>query len=185
MRALACGLALGTAVWLAANTALALHNQPFKGKSFKTNIVTGYEPCTTPNTVTDDGLPACNPPQRTDPICGFGLGQGKLQLKAQSVGNTAVRVKLNGLDPGCEGTVLTFAASLRRTGHHCGATPCTLVDAVEVPIGACAVQRATCKASGHLVFPGGTSAGQIEIREIVVRRGGLRAFRIGIIGRRP
>jgi hypothetical protein len=173
------------ATGLVASSAFGLHNQPFKGKSFKINVVTAYEPCTAPDTLTNDGQPACSVPVRSDPGCGFGGGQGKIQLKSLTVGNTGFRVKLNGLDPPCENQVINFVISFRKTGHHCNGASCTMVDVIDHPFSACSVINGVCKDNGALFLPGGADIGQIEIIEVRGERLGNRTFATGVITRKP
>jgi hypothetical protein len=172
-------------VGLAASPVLAFHNQPFKGKNFKVNLMTAYEPCTAPDTVTDDGVSACSTLQRSDPLCGFGGGQGKVQLKSLTVGNIAFRIKLNGVDDPCDGETINFFLSFRKTGHHCAGASCTTVDVIDYPLGACFVTRNVCKASGALFLPGGAQLGQIEILDVHAERLGNRVFTPGLITRKP
>jgi hypothetical protein len=172
---------------LAASPALAVHNQPFKGKNFKVNLMTAYNPCTTPNTTTDDGVPACSTLDRSDPVCGFDGGQGKVQIKSLTVGNQAFRIKLNGLNETfCSGQTLNFFISYRKTGHLCAGTACTTEDVVAHPLGSCSVSdNGVCKANGALFLPGGADVGQIEILEVWAERLGLRSFNTGLIIRKP
>lgn len=174
---------------LAASPALAVHNQPFKGKNFKVNLMTAYNPCTTPNTTTDDGVPACSTLDRSDPVCGFDGGQGKVQIKSLTVGNQAFRIKLNGLNETfCSGQTLNFFISYRKTGHLCngGITSCTTQDVLAHALGGCVVDdRGKCKLSGAQFLPGGANIGQIEILEVYVERTGLRSFNTGLIIQKP
>lgn len=171
---------------LVASQAMALHNQPDKGKNFKVNLMTAYEPCTSPDTVTDDAVPACSTLQRSDPTCGFVGGQGKVQLKSLTVGNQAYRIKMNGLDVACSGQTLNFFISYRKTGHLCAGTACTTEDVVAHPLGSCSVSdNGVCKVNGSLFLPGGADVGQIEILEVWAERLGLRSFNTGLIIRKP
>jgi hypothetical protein len=177
-------LALLAGLGVVTSPALALHNQPFKGKNFKINLMTAYAPCTSPNAMTDDGLDACVP-VRSDPSCGFGGGQGKVQLKALTIGNTSFRIKINGLDQFCEGQVLQFYISYRKTGHHCGGNSCTTVDVVNHPLGSCSTHNSVCKTSGAIFLPGGAQAGQVEILNVHAEHNGVPAFTTGLITVRP
>jgi hypothetical protein len=170
---------------LAASPALALHNQPFKGKNFKVNLMTAYLPCTSPDTTTDDGVAACSTLQRSDPLCGFGGGQGKVQLKSLTVGNQAYRIKVTGLDSFCEGQTLNFLISYRKTGHLCAGNNCSTVDVVDQPLGSCSVQHGLCKTSGALFLPGTAEVGEIEIMDVHAERLGLTSFTPGLIIRKP
>jgi len=170
---------------VAATHADAFLNQPTKGKNFKVNLMTAYEPCTSPNAMTDDGFDACMPPVRSNPNCGFDGGQGKVQLKALTVGNTDFRIKLQGLDTFCEGQTLNFFITFRKTGIHCGIGECTMVTVVGHPLGSCAVQNSQCKTNGQLFLPGGADQGQVEIIEVYAEQNGDRTFNTGLITQRP
>ncbi len=171
-------IALGLTVL--ATTAHAQFNTPFKGKQFKGNLMTTYEPCTAPNTMTDDSVPACTTVVRTDPNCGYGGGQGKIQLKAQTVGNYDARLKLVTLDAGCEGKTLSFVAVVRRSGRYCGGTICTAQDTT-FQFGQCVVSRGVCKFGGQFTWPGGPGTGNTEFKDIYVTDGPLRVFDIGLV----
>src|SRR5262245_58988364 len=73
--------AIALGLGLAAGSAHAQFNTPFKGKQFKGNLMTAYTACTAPDTTTDDAVPACTAFVRSDSNCGYGGGQGKIQLK--------------------------------------------------------------------------------------------------------
>ena len=96
-------MALAIGVGVIASTAHAQFNVPFKGKQYKGNLMIGYAPCTAPDTVTDYAQPACSSAVRTDTGCGYGGGQGKIQIKGQTVGNYDARLKITSLDAACEG----------------------------------------------------------------------------------
>ena len=170
---------------IAATQTHAFLNQPTKGKNFKVNLMTAYQPCTTPNTMTDDGKQACSPLVRLNPNCGFDGGLGKVQLKAQTVGNTAFRIKLTGLDQFCENAVLNFFISFRKTGIHCGIDECTMVDQIGATLGSCNVSHGLCSTAGQLFLAGGADKGQVEILEVYVEENGIRTFNSGLITQRP
>lgn len=169
---------------LALMPADALVNQPDKGKNFKINLMTAYEPCTVPNAMTDDGFDACTPPVRSNPTCGFDGGLGKVQLKALTVGNTDFRLKLNGLESACDGATLNFFISFRKTGVHCGIAECTMADVVGHPLGSCSVNNGICKANGQQFLPGGADPGQYQILEVYVEQNGARTFTSGLLTQR-
>src|SRR4029450_7563999 len=54
--------ALGLSVIPGAGPASATHDEPGRGKALRTALVTAYKQCTSPNTVTQGGLPqpACS-----------------------------------------------------------------------------------------------------------------------------
>jgi hypothetical protein len=166
---------------LSTSGAFAQINQPFKGKTFRGNLMTTYQACTAPNTTSDDAQGACTPPVRVTATCGFGGGQGKVQMKHVTVGKVSFRAKLTGLDAGCEGANLTVVATLRRSGQFCAGGFCTLVDLVDTPIGACVVSKGSCSANGQIILPGGTTFGQTEIKDVAVLHSGVRAFDLGIV----
>jgi hypothetical protein len=157
-------------------------NTPFKGKQFKGNLMTTYAPCTAPDTVSDDNVPACSMIVRTDLDCGFDGGQGKIQLKTQTVGNYDARIKLGTLDAGCEGRTLDFFGVVRRTGAYCGGNICTAQDST-FKFGSCRVFHAACAFGGQFVWPGGTSEGNTEFKDIYVTDNatGLRVFDMGLV----
>jgi hypothetical protein len=170
---------------IAATNAHAFLNQPTKGKNFKVNLMTAYEPCTVPNAMTDDGFDACTPPVRSNPTCGFDGGLGKVQLKSLTVGNAAFRIKVTGLDNTCEGETVNFFITFRKTGVHCGLAECTMVTVVGQPLGSCSVQNSLCSTAGSLFLPGGADQGQVEILEVYAEVNGARTFNMGLITKRP
>ena len=116
--------------------ARATHDEPGRGKALKGSMVTAYKPCTNPNTWTEGGLPqpACSPPERSDPVCGFGALFGQIgQAKAKGLvrdGDIELSVGASGLGAGCEGEWLCGVVKVRVTTHRCpaGLTPCTTTD---------------------------------------------------------
>src|SRR5215813_3132194 len=68
------GIAFGGLI----DSARATHDEPGRGRAIRGSLVTSYKPCTSPNTMTEGGLPqpACAPPERSDPVCGFGALEG-------------------------------------------------------------------------------------------------------------
>lgn len=173
-------MALAIGVGVMASTAHAQFNTPFKGKQFKGNLMTGYGPCSVPDTVTDDAVSACATVVRTDNGCGYGGGQGKIQIKGQTVGNYDARLKLTSLDAACEGQTLSFFATVRRTGRFCGGNVCTVVDSTK-QFGSCTVMHNVCKFGGQFTFPGGQGTGQTEFLDVYVMHGLNRAFTVGLV----
>ncbi len=116
--------------------ARATHDEPGRGKAIKGSMVTTYKPCTSPNTMTDGGLPqpACYPPERSDPVCGFGALFGQVGMaKAKGIvrdGDIQLSVGASGLGNGCEGEWLCGVVKVRVTTHRCanGMSPCTTSD---------------------------------------------------------
>ncbi len=131
------------------------HDEPGAGRSFKSPLVTAYRQCTTPNIVTSGPvpMPACSPPVRMDPICGFGppgtRGQGKVKGTARA-GDIEISMITSGLE-GCNGYTLCGVVSVRITTQACGGSePCTVQDLVNItgPVAAtacCTVTNGNCK----------------------------------------
>ena len=185
-------LAIVAVLTFAVGTASAL-NQARKGKSWKTNIMVAYEECTVPTILTDSGEDACLP-VRKDPACGYGQlrGLGKLQVKALNPGNSGFRIKMNKLEPNCEGDQLNFSIVTRRSGGHCqGAIgspgDCTVVDITQ-QFASCVVINGNCKASGKFQLDGGVEPGQVEVLGFEIGNqstGVTQAFHTGLINGKP
>ena len=171
-------IAMGLSVL--ASSANAQFNTPFKGKQFKGNLMTTYEACSAPDTLTDDGVMACTTLVRSNLNCGYGGGQGVIQLKTQTVGNYDARVKITSLDAACEGRTLSFRAVVRRTGRYCGGNVCTVEDTT-FQFGSCLVQHSICKFGGQFTWPGGPGTGETELKDVYVMDGANRAFDIGLV----
>lgn len=150
-----------SAIALAAVLAAALpasgHDEPKRAKSVKAALVTAYEPCTNPNTVIDGpaGFPACSPPVRSDPECGFQgpffkAGYAKASGVTTPLGDFRLSYVAKGLNPGCEGQRLCAVAQARVTTDRCVQKPCTFdlpqwyVDSVT---GCCIVTGGECRVS--------------------------------------
>jgi hypothetical protein len=136
--------------------ALATHDEPGRGRALKGALVTAYLPCTSPNTTTEGGLPqpACSPPVRSDPICGFGAAFGQVGSgKAKGIvrdGDIALSVAAAGLGNGCEGRRLCGVVRVRVTTHRCagGMSPCTTADIELTNVSdtaCCQVMNGRCK----------------------------------------
>ena len=181
MQRILIGLAaLAVSLGVMTTSAHAQFNSPFKGKQFKGNLMVAYNPCTAPDTQADDNTPACTTIARSDTNCGYGGGQGKIQLKSQTVGNYDARLKLVTLDAGCEGKTLDFVAVVRRTGRYCSGNVCALADQT-FQFGQCVVQHNVCKFGGQFTWPGGPGTGNTEIKDIYVTDGPNRVFDIGLV----
>lgn len=187
-------LALVGCVGLLTSAAFADHNEPKVAKSIKGNVVTAYEPCTAPDTITDSdkgSLLACSVPVRSDPTCGFGTlnglpkGKGQLQLKSLDDRGWSIKLKLLGLEqPACDGETMTFVVTYRATAHNCGGMACTAADQT-VELAHCTVERGVCKINVpthpllyDLRAPGGT-----EVLRFSVTHNSLRAFEIGMLSK--
>jgi hypothetical protein len=167
--------------------AVADHVQPARARVFKGTLVTAYAPCTTPNTATTptevNGLtwPACTPAVRENPTCGFGPdGSGQVEFRT-SGDKIGVKVKVRGLDAGCEGTLIAVNFLFDVTGDLCDGATCTLP--FESSWGACTVTEGRCSMGDNSRFfflsPGGRS-GMVP-RAVDVYSNGVRAFQLGVL----
>jgi len=129
------------AIGLMASAAHAQFNEPGIAKTVKVSVVTGYEPCTTPNTTTSDSTPACTA-VRSDPVCGFvGGGHGLMYVRTKGSTGWAVKIVLLNLEDNCIGETIRFYGTLRTTTNDCGpGSPCT-VDTPNVDLGSCIVSH--------------------------------------------
>jgi len=124
------GIAFGGSI----DSARATHDEPGRGRAIRGSLVTSYKPCTSPNTMTEGGLPqpACAPPERSDPVCGFGALEGMVGMaKAKGVvhdGDIQLSVVASHLGLGCEGRKLCGSVTVRVTTHRCAEGPCTTAD---------------------------------------------------------
>jgi hypothetical protein len=140
-----------------ASSASATHDEPGRGRSVKSPLVTAYAPCTAPNTQTRgvNGVPACTPPQQVDKICGFDIpsarnGNGKVSAVSLENGDIELKVVARGLGIGCEGRRLCGTLSFRGTTDRCvDGESCTVIDLIDwvadSPAGCCVVQSGFCK----------------------------------------
>ena len=145
---------VGTLIGRSGRLAWATHDEPGRGKAVKISMVTTYEPCTSPNTITEGGLPtpACSPPVRSDPVCGFGAQDGQVGMaKAKGVvhdGDVRLSVVASGLGSGCEGHKLCGVVRVRVSTHRCSLSPCTTSD-IELTnlsdTACCTVTNGNCK----------------------------------------
>ena len=109
------------------------HDEPKRAKSVKAALITAYEPCTSPNTVTQGSslpIPACSPPERSDPECGFQgpfftAGYAKASGVTTPIGDFRLSYVAKNLNPGCEGRKLCAVAEVRVTTDQCQMKPCT------------------------------------------------------------
>src|SRR5262245_5278912 len=134
------------------------HDEPKRAKSVKAALITAYEPCTNPNTVTQGSalsIPACSPPVRSDPECGFQgpffkAGYAKASGATTPIGDFRLSYVAKSLNPGCEGQRLCAVAQVRVTTDRCQQAPCTFdlpqwyVDSVT---GCCTVTGGECRVS--------------------------------------
>src|SRR5262245_62462252 len=141
-----------------ARRAGAQHDEPKRAKSVKAALITAYEPCTSPNTTTAGSslaIPACSPPLRSDPACGFQgpffrSGYAKASGVTTPIGDFRLGFVAKNLNPGCEGRKLCAVAAVRVTTDRCVQKPCTFdlpqwfVDSVT---GCCIVAGGECRVS--------------------------------------
>jgi hypothetical protein len=129
------------------------------------------------------GRPACLSTTEEDPDCLFG-SRGFGTLNATIAGaSTAIKVaaKLKGLDPLCEGRVLSAAFTVRTTTDDCMNDHCTVAD-YQITGGLCIVKKGKCALSTSI--PSGYTQGAGSEMTIVtcgVNEGDRTAFRCGIM----
>jgi len=171
-------LALAT---LLASVPAGAHSFPAKAKTIVSSLVQAYPPCTTADTQTNGGTPACLDTTEVDPACLFGgKGAGTLQATISKT-NVVVKGALTGLDPLCNGKTLTAAFTVRTTTDDCPMEHCTLVDQ-ELTAGSCTVAGGKCKLRGTIAsgFPAGAGS-EMTILTCGVKDGSARAFTCGIM----
>jgi len=155
----------------------AQSNPPAKAKPVRLALVTAYRDCYAPNALHHGSSPtACNPPERYDPVCGFGPGgRGSLMIRRRHGANTnmAVDVDLQGLDAGCEGRELCLEMVVRTTHSDdpaCipGAGGCTLQDTITATC--CRPVNGTCRIRGADLHNNYASVVEAEILSCGVHR---------------
>jgi hypothetical protein len=169
-------------------TSTAAQNEPKTAKTFKGSIVVAYEPCTSPDTVTDAATQACSTPVRSDPACGFGTsnglpkGKGQLLIKSKDLQGWLVKLKLLNVEDACDGQQMHFDVTYRSTGHNCGGSDCTAVNQTAT-IADCTVERGVCKINVPVTNlpPDIINSGGTELVDMYVRHGSLRAFDVGLL----
>lgn len=143
------------ALALGATGPATAHIFPEKAKSLKASLVQGYDACTTPDTSTNGGKPACSDTDPIDPDCAFDVteGKGSGQLKA-TIKDTDVIVKatVKGLSAFCDGKTLTVRLGVRTTTDDCPGDHCTVADD-QLEGGTCVVADGKCTISA--VIPSG------------------------------
>lgn len=167
--------------------AVADHVQPAKAQVFKGTLVTAYAPCTSPNTATTPtevvGLswPACTPAVRENPTCGFGPdGSGQVEFRT-SGDKIGVKIKVRGLDAGCEGTVIAAGFSFDVTGDLCDGVTCT--SPFSTAWAGCTVIGGRCSTgntSRFFFLRSGGRSGMVP-RAVDVYSDGVRAFQMGVL----
>jgi hypothetical protein len=157
------------------------HSFPAKAPLLKANLVQAYPACAEPNATTSGGKPACLETEEVDTACLFGSkGVGVL---AATIRKSSIRVKLSlrGLDPGCEGKVLTPTFGVRTTTDDCPNEHCTVVDE-ELTGGNCTVSKGKCAVSASIAtgYPAGAGS-EMTILTCGVKDADLTAFTCGIM----
>ena len=187
------------AVAMTVGVAHATHNVPKDSKQIKGEFVKSFTQCTSPNTTTSNGFPACNAVSEEDPSCGFTTkGKGKFLAKYDAVGvdktagtsddgDVDLQVTLSGLTAGCNGAVLIATASVRATADDCAGSSCTVVDLPDFAIASCTVDsKGGCKikTTVNSALPGTLINGKqtnIEIMSVSMFNGAARTLRGGVL----
>jgi hypothetical protein len=167
-----------------ATPAIAIHPEPRKAKHFRVDLVTAYEPCIEPNTVAEEsGRPACSPPIRSDPGCGFGpKGRGSVKLAIAS-SKLALSLNMRGLEAGCEDAFLNVGFTVQATSHDCAGSACT-VELIRPGYSGCQVRHGRCafgtKAPATFIVPANARSG-LEIQAVDIFRVNARPFTMGLL----
>lgn len=147
----ALGRLVALTLSLATTRALAAHLEPAKAKKAY-NLVNSYFPCSSPDTATSNGTPACVRNAPHDPFCFFDAGgSGKLTISTTGRASGGTQdLKLvavaSGLNAFCEGDTLEITLSYRLTSDDCPEGSCTTVDVLNAITGArCLVTDGKCK----------------------------------------
>jgi hypothetical protein len=169
--------------------AAAHHDEAYRATNFKTSVVKAYQPCTSPNTTTSNGFPACVPAVESVETCDFGeFGSGKAYARVLlgPVHDVELNVRLKRLAANCEGHVLVGVASVRGTTDDCAGEACTFADIADFPIGSCTVTDGQCVMKGTVngTLPGTLLTGRVTGLEILgcgVLDGTARVFSCGLL----
>ena len=172
---------LSVFILLVAAATSQAHSFPAKAPLLKANLVQGYPMCTSPNTATSGGRPACLSTAELDPSCLFGSKGFGLLTATIAKSSINVKVTLRGLDPGCEGKVLAPAFTVRTTTDDCPNEHCTVED-YEVTGGSCTVKQGKCALTTSIAtgFPAGAGS-EMTIVTCGVKEAGNTAFTCGIM----
>ena len=154
----------------------AQSNPPAKAKTARLALVTAYRDCYAPNATHAGSAIACNPPERYDPVCGFGPGgRGSITIHRRNgaATNMAVDLDLQGLDAGCEDRELCLEMFVRTThGEDGSCTPggggCTLRDVPMVTC--CRPVNGTCRIRNADLHTARAPVVEVEILGCAVRR---------------
>lgn len=160
----------------------AAHEFPAKAKQIKSALVQNYDACVAPDAATiGGGLPACEELDPIDTLCTFpGAGDGSLSAKISGTG-IAVKAKLKGLSPACDGQSLSVAFDVRVTTDDCPGGHCVVTDQT-VTGGSCTVAGGRCTISSTIptAYPAGAGS-EFTILSCGVNRGLLASFSCGIL----
>ena len=124
--------------------------------------------CVNDDTMRDDGTPACSALYDFDPGCGFGPGGGgRWSIISRSGEDLSVRIRLSGLNAGCEGETLRPYGSLDAVAVACSGVPC----ATSFPVDhtTCVVTNGACAIDAPIPGTAGVSLSGLTYFE--VRRG--------------
>jgi hypothetical protein len=168
-------LTVSLVVACGASAARAQANPPAKSKSVRLALVTAYRDCYAPN-ATHGAANACNPPERFDPVCGFGPGgRGSLTMHRRrgAATNVAVDMDLQGLNAGCEGVELCLELVVRTTHAEdpaCvpGTGGCTLQDTTTAAC--CRPENGACRIRDADLHNNHADVVEAEILNCAVRR---------------
>ena len=161
----------------------ASHDEPKRAKTVKAPLVTAYQPCINPNTVTVGFPPlaACQPALRMDERCGFSTGtylsgHGRAVGRAKPNGDFEVTLTAKGLNLGCEGWRLCGAVRVRATTHRCEGEPCTVQDIDFIG----SSPTACCTVAGGLCVVKTTINSEVLGTLVVGDRTGVEVFGFGL-----
>jgi hypothetical protein len=192
------GIVAAFAFTMTAGVAGATHNIPKDAKQVKGEFVKSFQQCTSANTITSNGFPACSGVIEEDPKCTFTTkGKGKYLAKYNAVGfdklpatsddgDLDVQVTLSGLS-GCNAQVLVVTSTVRATADDCGGASCTVIDLPNFAISSCTVDsKGGCKikTTVNASLPGTLINGKkasIEILDVSVFNGSDRLLRGGVL----
>ena len=125
-------------------TVAAAHTNPAKAKILTSSLVQSFVECTTPDTTTPSGRPACNSAIEVDNVCLFGHdGVGLLRAAVKGTG-IKVKATLKDIEAGCDGKLLAVALRVRTTVECPSNERCTAVDEDLVGTATCTVSNGKC-----------------------------------------
>jgi hypothetical protein len=181
MKATNAVIGVSALLCLAAAATCDAHSFPAIAKSMTASLVQAYPQCTTPDTATSAGRPACLDTTEVDPDCLFG-SRGIGTLKA-TIAKTSVKLTatLKGLDPSCENKTLMPALTVRTTTDDCPQEHCTVAD-YDLTGGLCVVRHGKCSVTTSIptLYPAGAGS-EMTVLACGVREGDRTAFTCGIM----